>query len=133
VKSSTYRLVYAGLGLALVAVVVLAVAFAPSGTPTALPAPLVSVFPKPGDSVIRQTSVDVDVAATYTVVLFVDGARIPEAEMTVLPGAGRYSWRPGPGRIIETWSAGIHDVTVTWASTGNVPDTGEFSWTFRVQ
>ena len=132
-KTSTYRLIYLGLGLALVAVVVLAVAFSPNGTPTVLPDPVASVFPKPGDSVIRQTSIDVDMAATYTMVLYVDGIRIPETEMTVLSGPGRYSWRPAPGRIIETWTAGTHQLRIIWDRVGGAPDTGEFAWTFRVQ
>ena len=59
-RDSTYRLVYAGLGLVLVAVVALTVAFGPSGDETGLPEPIERVFPLPNGAVIRQAVVDTE-------------------------------------------------------------------------
>jgi hypothetical protein len=133
VKASTYRLIYVGLGLVLVAVVILTVAFSPSGEDVALPAPIERLFPRPNDSVIRQTAVEVDMAPGYDVVLFVDGFRVTPPELTVQPGTGVATWRPGPGRVIERWTPGGHELRVEWQRSQGLPDPGSFSWTFRVQ
>jgi len=132
-KASTYRLLYAGLGLVLLAVAVIAVAFSPSGEEVTLPAPIERLFPQPNDSVIRQTSVEVDLAPGYDVVLFVDGFRIAPPELTVQTGTGVATWRPAPGRFIERWDTGVHELRIEWQRSQGLPDPGSFSWTFRVQ
>lgn len=132
-KDTTYRFVYAGLGFALVAVVGFAIVFSPSGTETELPDPVERVFPLPNDSVIRQTVVDVDMAVGYELVLFVDGFRISPIEMVVQTGTNRYSWQPAPGRFLETWAPGTHEIRIEWERSAGLPDPGSFSWTFRVQ
>lgn len=132
-RDSTYRLIYVGLGLALVAVVGFTLAFSPSGDPVTLPDQIESLFPAPNDSVIRQSAIDVDMVAGYEISLFVDGIRIPESEITTQVGTAFSTWRPGPGRFIEEWSPGVHEITVEWQRSSGLPDPGSFSWTFRVQ
>jgi hypothetical protein len=133
VSDSTYRLIYAGLGLGLLAVVALAVAFAPSGDAVDLPGPIERIFPQPNDSVIRQTAIEVDVEPGYGLVLFVDGIRISETEVQEQVGTGLFSWRPQPGAFIESWEPGLHQVRIEWARRTGLPDPGTFTWTFRVQ
>ena len=132
-EDTTYRRIYIGLGLALAAVVVLAVAFSPSGTETPLPEPVERIFPLPNDSVFRQAALDIDMQVGYEIVLFVDGFRISPAEIGVQPGTNRYVWEPAPGRFLETWGPGIHEITIEWERTTGLPDPGSYSWSFRVQ
>ena len=132
-NDSTYRLVYAGLGLGLVAVIALAVAFAPSGEAVDLPDQVERIFPQPNDSVIRQTAIEVDMQPGYAVVLFVDGIRIPESNLIEQVGTGLFSWRPEPGELIESWEPGEHEVRIEWERRTGLPDPGTFSWNFRVR
>jgi hypothetical protein len=128
------RTPYLLLTAALVVVIGAAIVFAPSGEETSLPEPLEEVFPRPGDSVVRQTAVEVDFPVGYSIELYVDGQRIPEDEVGFLQPTGEYTWMPAPGTSMEEWSGGEHTVRVVWDRTeGGRPDPGEFEWTFRVQ
>ncbi|NNC92919.1 MAG: hypothetical protein HKN80_10550 [Acidimicrobiia bacterium] len=132
-KETSYRRVYLGLGFALVAVIATAIAWSPSGTPAVLPSPVERVFPLPNDSVIRQTVIEVDLEVGYDLVLFVDGFRISPAEISIQTGTNRFSWQPAPGRFLEAWEPGRHQIRIEWARTSGLPDSGSYSWTFRVQ
>lgn len=132
-KDTTYRLIYAGLGLALVAVAAAAVAFTPSGTEAQLPDPIDRVFPLPNDSVVRQTVVEVDMRVGYEIVLFVDDFRISPNELAIQTGTNLHTWQPAPGRFLETWNAGPHTIRVEWDRTSGLPDPGSYTWTFRVR
>ena len=43
---------------------------------------------------------------------------------------GLATWRPGPNKSFESWTAGKHTVVVQWSKTTGLPDVGEFSWIF---
>jgi hypothetical protein len=132
-KDTTYRLVYAGLGLALAAVIGLAVVFSPNGTGSPLPDAVERIFPLPNDAVIRQTSLEIDMQVGYEIVLFVDGFRISPIEIGVQTGTNRYQWQPAPGRFLESWAPGPHEIRIEWERVTGLPDPGSYSWTFRVQ
>ena len=132
-KDTTYRFVYAGLGIALVAVVGLTLALSPSGTESPLPDPVERIFPLPNDSVIRQAALEIDMQVGYEIVLYVDGFRISPVEIGIQPGTNRHVWEPAPGRFLETWEPGIHEITIEWDRTSGLPDPGSYSWSFRVQ
>jgi len=132
-KDTTYRLVYAGLGFALLAVVGFAVALSPSGTESLLPEPIERVFPLPNDSVIRQTVLEVDMQVGYQIALFVDDIRISPVEIGIQSGTNLHRWQPAPGRYFENWEPGPHEVRVEWSRTAGLPDQGSYTWTFRVQ
>jgi hypothetical protein len=125
--------VYTGLALALVALVAVVVAVFPSGEATELPEPLESVFPSPGDIVVRQTAVEVDLPVGYTLDLEVDGVRIPPVSIGFTEPTGQYVWQPAPGSIIEEWAGGEHTVSIVWDRTFGRPDPGEFTWSFTVR
>jgi hypothetical protein len=127
-----HRLVYAGLGLALAALIASVIALAPSGERTALPEPLEGVFPLPGDVVVRQTAIEVDLPVGYTLDLVVDGRLVPAVEVAVTPSTGVWRWQPAPGSTTEQWSPGEHTVSIRWERTSGRPDPGEFTWVFRV-
>lgn len=129
---TTYRRLMIGLGAALALVVAFIWIVNPLGDEAALPTPLQDVFPPPGDTVVRQTVIEVDLPVGYEIELEVDGVRIPDSEVTLLEGTGIWTWGPGPGRLWEVWEGGDHTVTVRWDTTSGLPDPGQFTWSFRV-
>lgn len=129
-----YRLVYLGLGALAVAVIALGIAFGRGGDPIELPAPVEAVFPRPGDAVIRQTAVEVDLEIGYEVELWIDGYRVPDGEITFVDATGVASWAPSPSSVyMDAWTPGTHEVRVVWTRITGVPEVGEFTWEFRVQ
>lgn len=129
-----YRLVYAALGAALAALVAVVVASAPTGEDAALPEPLESIFPEAGDTVVRQTAIEVRLPVGYTLDLYVDGRRVPPGEIASTAATGAWVWQPGPGRSVEVWEGGEHTARAVWTrERGGRPDPGEYEWTFRVQ
>jgi hypothetical protein len=121
------------LGLALIAVVVGAVVLAPSGRDPGLPDAVESYSPVDGANVPRQTQIVFDLEPGYTVELTVDGTPIPATEIAGDDVSGRYSWQPGPGQVIESWTAGFHHVVATWDRSAGLPAPGSLRWSFRVQ
>jgi hypothetical protein len=128
-----HRLVLLGLALALAALVAVVVVVFPEGDTAEIPAPLEGVFPTPGDTVVRQTAIEVDLPVGYSMALQVDGRPIPGIEIGLTESTGVWVWQPGPGKSLEQWGAGEHTVVVTWDRVaGGRPDPGEFAWSFRV-
>jgi hypothetical protein len=126
-----YRLIYAGLALLAVAVVALGVALAPEGDPVELPGPIEAVSPAPGETVIRQAVLSVDLDIGYEATIFVDGMPIPDAQF--VPATGVYTWAPHANSAVMTeWSTGEHTVRVEWLKVSGTPEGGEFEWSFRV-
>jgi hypothetical protein len=129
-----YRLIYFGLGALAVAVVALGFAFGGSGEPVELPGPVESVFPLPGDAVLMQTFVEVDLEVGYTVDIYVDGFLVPEHEVNIVEATGVFRWGPSPASVyLDSWTPGEHTVRIVWNTVTGLPETGEFTWTFRVQ
>jgi hypothetical protein len=126
-----YRLIYIGLGLVGVAAVILGLVFAVDGEETALPEPLESVSPLPGDLVPPQTAIEFDLPVGYAATIVVDGWPITDA--TFVEGTGVYRWAPSPSHpTIQIWTPGQHIVEITWDTYAGLPDPGRFSWTIRV-
>lgn len=129
-----YRLIYLGLAAVVVAVVAVAIAFSPTGDPLQLPGPIESVFPLPGDSVIRQTTVELDLEFGYEAEIFVDGFRLPGPEVIFVEATGMYRWAPSAaGVYLNEWTPGEHTVDVIWHRVVGTAGTGQYTWTFRVQ
>jgi len=131
---STYRLVYLGLGLVVVAAVVLAVAFGGTEEPLPLPAPIESLTPSPGQAVLTQTMLEVDLEAGYRADIYLDGFLLPANEVDFVEATGVHRWEPAPNSVvISEWGAGMHELRIVWDSLGGLPSPGEFAWSFRVQ
>lgn len=130
---SRHRLVYVGLTLGLAVLAVAVAWLMPAGEESGLPEPLEGVFPEPGDAVVRQTVVEVDLPVGYEIELWVDGDPVPVFEIGGTESTGKWVWQPGPGRSMEQWSGGEHTVRVRWDRPVGRPDQGEFEWSFRVQ
>jgi hypothetical protein len=130
---SRYRAVYVGLGLALVIVVALGIAFGSPDRPgVGRPAQIEAVIPAPGETVVRQTRIEVDLIGGLGLDMFLDGFLIPEEELFIVEGTGVYSWQPEADGVITELSPGQHEVRIRWRSLSGLPDFGEYSWTFRV-
>jgi hypothetical protein len=129
-----YRFIYIGLGSLAVAVVALAFAFGGGGEPVELPDPVESVFPLPGDAVLMQSFVEIDIQVGYTVDIYIDGFLVPAGEVEFVEGTGVHRWSPSPASLyLDSWTPGEHSVRIVWDTVAGLPDRGEFTWTFRVQ
>lgn len=142
-RSQSYRLIYFGLGAALLAVLLLGVAFgSPDGGDEPTPEVLERLYPEPGSQVPGNGPLEVDLPRGYEAELWVDfrgsgsnqanWVRIPESEVSVVEATGLYSWQPAPDRIFEEWPPGNQRVRVRWDTTVGLPDSGEYDWSFRV-
>jgi len=133
VDTRRFRFVIALLTLALAGVVLITLVLVEEGDSPAYPAPLEAVFPLPGDAVVRQTVIQVDLPIGYDIELEVDGIWVPPEEIGVIEATGFYTWQPLPGGTVGLWDPGEHTITVRWDRVeGGRPDPGEFTWTFRV-
>lgn len=129
-----YRVIYIGLGGLAIAIAALGFVFAPEGGGTELSPPIEEVFPLPNNSVIRQTTIEVDLEIGHEAVIYVDGFAIPENELAYSEATGVYRWSPGPTSLImSAWEPGDHTIRVEWMRITGAPLRGEFEWSFRVQ
>jgi hypothetical protein len=127
------RALFVGLALALITVVALGVVFGSPDRPgVGRPSQIEAVIPEPGETVVRQTRIEVDLIGGYALDMFVDGFLIPEEELFIVEGTGVYSWQPEPDGVITELSPGQHQVLIRWRTLSGLPDVGEYSWTFRV-
>lgn len=126
-------MVYLGLALALAALVGATWALSGDGEPLELPGPVELVAPAPGATVLRQASIVVDMVAGYEVQISVDGVPLSLDEINISPALARYEWEPGPGKSLEAWTPGRHEVSISWNTATGLPDLGSFEWSFRVQ
>jgi hypothetical protein len=102
--------------------------------PKALPADIESVNPAPGELTGLIDTVAVDLADRYSGVLVIDGVEIPEDELERVVGIQTVSFRPGPGKAISRFRAGVNVVVVKYWN-GRVQDRParpfSYSWQFR--
>jgi hypothetical protein len=91
------------------------------------------VEPAPGDRVLRQVEVAIDLDPTYTGILKIDGHRIPEDQLARIAGLNRVSFTPAPDKDIKKFSPGRHCATSEfWQVT--IPDAPHrfYTWCFEV-
>ena len=130
---TTYRLILLLLGLALIAVVIGAVLFAPTGDNAGYPAALERVEPIDGSLMFGQPPVVVDLEGGYRAQLTIDDVVVPEDQIIWTEATGLHVFEPGPGKVVEAWSPGFHIVSAQWDRVRGLPDPGMFTWSFRVQ
>jgi hypothetical protein len=130
---TTYRVILLLLGLALIAVVVGAVLFAPSGDDASYPPALERIEPIDGSLMFGQPRVVVDLKSGYRAQLTIDDVVVPEDQIIWTEATGLHVFEPGPAKVVEAWSPGFHVVSAEWDRVGGLPDQGMFTWSFRVQ
>ena len=96
-----------------------------------LPLNIESITPERGE--ILQDEIVVDLSNNYTGVLVIDGAEVPEDQLTRVVDLGQVGFRPGPDKDVEKFSPGQHTVTVFyWPQGRERPrDPDSFGWSFR--
>ncbi len=124
-------MIYIGLGALAVAVIALAIVFAPSGNPVELPTPIEAISPTPNDQALFQAVVEVDLELGYEAQIVVDGFPV-DAEF--IEGTATYRWVPSAADpSITHWTNGEHTVEVYWEKVTGVPEFGSYTWTFRIR
>jgi hypothetical protein len=126
-----YTVVLAGAAVALVA------AFTIHPDPVAVPRDpaVVAVSPKENDTDVRQTTISVDLATTYSGSLRFDGVTIPDDQVDrIQTGYNRISFTPGPGKEFRSLPAGRHCAAVTYWPTGQDPvnTSKTYAWCFNL-
>jgi hypothetical protein len=122
------------------------------------PAAVERVTPRPGELVLRQTTIEADLAPGWTGVLAVDGREIPSDQLNCIADCGRplcdpsqgrpvggpvdcrpldpqyrLFFVPGPRKEIEELAPGSHRATVTFWPLGQTRERADtYSWAFRV-
>jgi len=132
-NTTGYRITYALLALALVAIIGGSVLFLPSGDPEQLPAAVESYSPRDGDLVTNPIKVVIDLLPNYGVQFVIDGIAIPDEDVDSIIETGRHQFTPGEGKVIERWSSGDHTVVASWIGGPSQIDVGTLVWTFTVQ
>jgi hypothetical protein len=79
-----------------------------------LPGEIESLVPVPGAVIRPQEDVGADLKDTFTGVLIIDGHRLPEDQIKVVPGLGQVSFRPGPEKDIRALTPGPHSATIVY-------------------
>jgi len=133
VSRTRYRILFSLLGLSLGALVVGAVILAPSGRAPNLPSAVESFSPADGAIVLRQTALEVDLLAGYSMSLVVDGQAIPPTEISFTEATGKYVFLPAPDKTVTEWFPGFHVVEITFDRAIGLPDPGSLRWSFRTQ
>lgn len=106
---------------------------------TALPSQIQSISPKPGAIVPPQEQITVDLRDDLTADLELCGptqsagscTALPADQVEFIPGLGQLTFRPGPGKEIESYQPGQNRVNVSYRSQADPSrDTGAYSWVF---
>jgi hypothetical protein len=131
VTTTRYRVILSILGLLLGLIVVAAVVFAPSGDAPNLPDAVERISPADGAIVQRQTSLEVDLRTGYSLILEIDGTRIPPEDIDYTEQTARYVFRPGSDKVISEWAPGFHIIEISFDRIVGLPDPGSLRWSFR--
>ena len=130
---TTYRLILLLLGLALIAVVVATVLFAPSGSDDGYPPALERVDPVDGSLMFGTPRILVDLEGGYRAHLMIDDVAVPDDQVIWTEATGLHVFEPGPGKVVVAWTPGYHVVVAEWDRASGLPDPGMYTWSFRVQ
>lgn len=107
-------------------------------------------IPRPGDLMLRQAQVGIDLSTGYRGELIIDGQNIPTYDLAPNdcsptsqafagrdavydPGQNTLYFTPGPGSTIERFAPGDHRIVARYWRVCESPDTAqEVNWTFKV-
>ena len=100
-----------------------------TGRPEGLPTAIVSFSPGPGDRVLRQIEINVELQPIYTGTLIVDGFEVTpkyaKAQLNIV------SFQAGPNTEITEFSPGVHSVRlVYWRQTETRDNSQSYFWEF---
>ena len=89
------------------------------------------LLPRPGDVIRPQEDVGADLADTFTGVLFIDGKRLPEDQLKIVPALGQVTFRPGPEKDLRELAPGPHSATILfWPQDKDESVARSYTWQF---
>ncbi|HTN78538.1 MAG TPA: hypothetical protein VMK16_02595 [Acidimicrobiales bacterium] len=92
-----------------------------------------ALVPQPGELVLRQSQVGVDLAPGYEGTLDIDSTPIPDDQLTINAPLNQVFYQPGPGKEFSQFAPGRHCVTAHFFKSVDGPDTARaYSWCFNV-
>ena len=95
------------------------------------PIEIEQVVPRPGNVIRPQEDVGADLIDTFTGVLFIDGKRLPEDQLKIVPALGQVSFRPGPDNDIRELAPGPHSATILfWPQDKDESIARSYTWQF---
>jgi hypothetical protein len=114
-----------------------------------LPPEVEQVVPKPGDLVLRQSEVGIDLKPGYRGVLVIDGQEIGTTDLSsdatqaapagaphdavFDPAQNTVHFQPRQGATIEEFAPGSHEITAIYWKLDQTRDSAkQFSWRFQV-
>lgn len=134
-KTRSGRIIIVSALLAVVAILLIISVTSSDTNPTrVVKGGVEKVTPPPGGILRPQSEVSVDLVDGYVGRLYIDGQVVPDDQIESVVALGQYTFRPGPGKIIESFRTGAHTARVVfWPSTADEPEVPEeFTWDFRV-
>ena len=104
------------------------------------PAAILQLTPQEGDHVIPQAPVVIDLRATYTGQLSLDGRLIPQDQVEIShPNLFELSFEPTPAHDVKKFSPGSHVATIeywpqteTYEKAKAARELGTYTWNFKV-
>jgi hypothetical protein len=103
----------------------------PTQEPGALPSEIASVQPEPNTLAKPQQAVVVMLRSDLTGVLVIDGAEIPEDQLS-RPTQSSMSFQPGAGKQVSRFTAGPHRVEIVyWPTLRSRDDSQTYTYGFR--
>lgn len=91
------------------------------------------LIPTPGSKILQQDTVGIDLATGYDASLAINGAVIPLDQLTKVDALGQVTFKPGPGKDIETFPAGQNCIVATYWKIADGPNQSTSrSWCFTV-
>ena len=102
---------------------------ASTGRPEGLPPAIVSFSPGPGDRVVRQVAINVELQPIYTGTLVIDGQEVvpkySKSQLNIL------TFQAGEGTEITEFRPGIHSVRLEfWRQTATRDSAQTYFWEF---
>jgi hypothetical protein len=94
------------------------------------------VFPRPGESMLRQDTIYADLVFPYTGVLVIDGIEIsePQLKRVQVGDATRLSYTPGPNSLTGSLSASNkHQAIVRYWEPERPEAASAYGWEFSVR
>ncbi len=92
------------------------------------------VAPAPGSLARPQDDIEVHLRSGFTGVLVLNGKRLPEDQLDIVPATSTIRFQPAEGREVSRLPAGRNDVAVLyWGQTQPEPAKPKsFGWSFQV-
>lgn len=92
------------------------------------------VSPAPGGMARPQSEVSFDLQDGFVGRLVIDGEIIPDDQIEKVVSLGQFTFRPGPGKAIVSFTAGQHGAQIFyWPADENESQSSQtYQWSFKV-